>query len=188
MLLLQDFLENVIELLEPDIIYYCWGNHDRLNKHFPTIHHLTDIVYKNISFKYNTSVINLKFGGKINIKDWNIFIAHNLGIKTLSNEISGLAVNRKINQIRNLYDVYKGTNVEKTEIFITGHLHRFGIYYVDGLSIFNGTSHRKTFHKINTKPEDVCQLLICLPEKTKCINKNGQLNLTLGKIYPIWLE
>lgn len=184
------FFKEIFNILLPDEMIYLYGNHDRIPKHFPSIHHHTTTVYEFLQELYKIPIINGGNGIKIKEKNWNIFIKHDVGIKTLSGEISGLAIQRAMNKVRALYDIYaKDGTIEKTEIVITGHLHKMLIYSLsDGLMIFNGTTHRKNFHRNNLRVEDVGQFMLLLPDKFKCINPNNQLNFTIGKIIPIWCE
>jgi predicted phosphodiesterase len=186
---LKRFFKEVFNILLPEEMIVVKGNHDRITKHYPTIHYHTTEIYEFLSEIYKIP-IRIVDSIKIKEKGWNIFIKHDIGIRTLSGEVSGLALQRAMNKIRALYDRYDNEGkIEKTEIVISGHLHKMLIYSLsDGIIILNGTSHRKSFHLNNLKAEDVGQFMLLLPEKTKCLNPNNQLNFTIGKIIPIWCE
>ncbi len=105
--------------------------------------------------------------------------------------ISINSLKNRIQTLRSQLDCYdmNTLQVQKSEIFIFGHIHRLGVFpNEDFICYFNGTSCKKNFHIINVKDEDLGQLVFTLPPKSKAINQKGKLNLTIGTPYIIWLE
>jgi predicted phosphodiesterase len=185
------FIRELIELIEPNRIYVSVGNHDRTEIHYPTSHNHIEEIYDYIQEIYNIPVsISLK-AQKFEVGGWGVVIKHDSGLRTTLGNISVNSLKNRIQTLRSQLDNYdpKTLQIQKSEIFVFGHIHKLGIYpNEDYLAIFNGTSCKKDFHMINVKDEDLGQLVFTLPPKAKAINQKGKLNLTIGTPYIIWLE
>jgi DNA-directed RNA polymerase beta' subunit len=185
------FLRELIEIVEPHRIYVQIGNHDRTEEYYPTLNNHIEEIYDFINEFYNIPIsISLK-AQKFIIGGWGVIIKHDSGLRTNMGNISINSLKNRIQTLRSQLDSYDPNTlqVQKSEIFIFGHIHRLGIFpNEDFIVYFNGTACKKNFHIVNVKDEDLGQLVITLPHKKKALNSNGKLNLSIGNPYIIWVE
>lgn len=191
------FYRELLMVLEPNRFFYVVGNHDRITKDLTTKHYITNEIFSDLKDElemmglFDTEIIKLDFPDNsiINIKGWNILLAHGTFYRTLSGEISGLSLKRLVADLLHLTETYnKDGTVNKVELVFMGHIHKLINYRTMGIEVFiNGTSHRKGFHKSNARSEDLGQWLITLPPKKFCI-KNNKLRPTIGTAIKIWCE
>jgi predicted phosphodiesterase len=187
----RKFLRELIEIIEPNRIYVQIGNHDRTEEYYPTENHHLEDIYDVINEIYNIPVsISLK-AQKFVVGGWGVILKHDSGLRTNMGNISINSLKNRIQTLRSQLDTYDPNTlqVQKSEIFIFGHIHRLGLFpNEDFIVYFNGTSCKKNFHIHNVKDEDLGQLVITLPHKLKALNNNGKLNLTIGNPYIVWVE
>lgn len=185
------FLRELIEIIEPHKIYVQIGNHDRTEEYYPTENNHIEEIYDFINEFYNIPIsVSLK-AQKFIVGGWGVIIKHDSGLRTNMGNISINSLKNRIQTLRSQLDAYdKNTlQIQKSEIFIFGHIHRLGVFpNEDFIVYFNGTSCKKNFHIVNVKDEDLGQLIITLPHKSKALNANGKLNLTIGNPYIVWVE